>query len=139
MTAPTSCVEGSAARTGLHPAPVGYGVVTADVIPVAPRLAEDLRRVDADEVVDDTDGQVFCAQLWVRGTSPEMRLAVRVSPSGRGSAFSSPLDLDGGWVKVPPGAPMAVSSSRGESLSVLAKTQYAASGDTLIIDVEFEP
>ena len=56
MTAPTSCVEGSAARTGLHPAPVGYGVVTADVIPVAPRLAEDLRRVDADEVVDDTDG-----------------------------------------------------------------------------------
>ena len=90
-----------------------------------------------DNVVPDTDGQVFCAQLWVRGTSPEMRLEVRVSPSGKGSAFSSPLDVDGGWVKVPPGAPMAVSSSRGESLSVLAKTQAATAGQTLIVD-DFE-
>ncbi len=96
--------------------------------------------VGQDNVVNDTGGQVFCAQLWVRGTSPEMRLEVRVSPSGKGSAFSSPLGSDGGWVKVPPGAPMAVSSERGESLSVLAKTQAAAVGQTLIIDdVELWP
>lgn len=95
--------------------------------------------VGANDVVPDSEGQVYCARAWVRGSSPEMRLEVRPTPSGKGSAFSSPV-ASTDWVSVPPGDMMRVTTPRGETLSILVKMQGAAAGDTLEVDdVELWP
>ncbi len=95
--------------------------------------------VGANDVVPDSEGQVYCARVWVRGTSPEMRLEVRPTPSGKGAAFSSPV-ATADWVSVPPGDMMRVTTPKGETLSILVKMQGAASGDTLEVDdVELWP
>jgi hypothetical protein len=89
--------------------------------------------VGQNNAVADTGGQTHCARLWVRGTAPQMRLEVRASPSGTGTAFSSPVG-SADWVKVPPGGALVVTTMRGESLSILAKTQNADAGETLVVD-----
>ena len=93
-------------------------------------------RVGQDTVVADTDGKTYCAQVWAYGSSPIVRLEVRATPSGAGTASSSPLASES-WIKVPPGGPLRVTSPRGESLSLLVLTQLADAGATLVVD-DFE-
>ena len=90
-----------------------------------------------DRVVLETATMTYCAQVWARGSVPEMRFEVRASPSGKATAFSSPLASDGGWVKVPPGEVMRVTNALGETLSVVARSQNSAEGQTLVVD-DFE-
>ncbi len=92
--------------------------------------------VGQNNVLETAAGVTYCAQVWVKGSSAEMRLEVRASPSGQGTAFSSPV-ASPEWVKVPPGGYLKVTAPRGELLSVLARTQNADAGDTLVVD-DFE-